>query len=1070
MIVMVFITSSSLHSQCVQTAPWLEDFSNGIPSCWTQTSTAGGSWLTPGYMLGDMNPTYDHTTGVSNEDFIYFYPNYQASNVILESPEINVANLTTPTLRFWLRSYFPNSSIPLPNTISVEFFDGTAYVPVDLLSGDYGYEFKPFVYDLSAYVYNTNLVRFRFLANKGASPLAPQRNQIALDDIEVLDVDTYCLEPLELQFTGSTASTADFSWTEFTGTAGDYIVEYSSFHDISDVLGSVVVNGATTGTLSSIPSNQFFKARVRRICAPGDTSDYSNVVVFHTYDVGDYLDYDFQASPLGYVDIVQPVNEIYVNNNLNNNHTLTWPLFVQGIAYDEISISENGAIFFGHETSGIGVNNTALTTSNDVGVYPFWDKLNNGSFYLKEVGSAPNRVLIVTYNDRDYTPSIPGESIDFQVQFFEATQEIYVVYDDVEFGGAASFADFGAEATMGWVGPNSIQEVSFNDDQVLMHHNTIRYFYTDCPNVENITVTQNLDDQIALSWSNGLSSSTSFTVEWGLEGFLPGNGMGTMSVNTNAATITGLTQLTDYQFYVYADCGTTASTGRDIHVQSAPICATPFGLSTGMMVDTLVANWNWISTNASAVIDSYNVSLTMNGQSPYAGTITNVDGNLTDTIVDPNILNGTVYDVYVQAQCTSGDTSLFFGPIVTLSPLLNDTICYAEHIQVDDQVNVFTNIGATTGPMDIYFIPQPGSATGSWIQPQPSKSTWFTFEAPASGNVRISGADYGYAGKTAVYEISDCSDTSTYNLIGANDLDALNEGTGSVTNWVMCGLTPGNTYYLGHFSNTQYTSPGYYSLRLTEVDFSAGDVLGAIQVCQGDTLDLYGTINGNDMINSTWTDLSGTNQLYTNAFATSLVSNGTYQFEHKVEYGCYVDTTVVDVELFEQAFAGINGSIEVCKNNPLILTDALSGDINIDGTWFDPQDNEITGLPVAPSFPGQFNYDYVVGNGVCPNDTATVVVVVNPTCDYLSMDGFENGALEVYPNPASDVLNIVSNTEHEDMEILLMDLNGRVVLKSSSVLMAGNAVKLDLSSVTEGMYMLTVANANKTATFKVVVK
>ncbi|MDX1444984.1 T9SS type A sorting domain-containing protein [Lishizhenia sp.] len=1070
MLVMIFITAGNLFSQCVQTAPWLEDFTNGIPTCWTQSSGAGGTWITPGYLYGDMNPTYDHTNGAQNDDFVYFNGTYNALDVVLESPEIDVTNLTTPTLRFWLRSFYPNSQIPSPNTISVEFFDGNAYVQVDLLSGDYGSDFKPFVYDLTSYVYNSNLVRFRFVANKGASPNALTRNQIALDDIEVLDLDTYCLSPLELAFNGSTATTADFSWIEFSGNAGDYIIEYSDFNDINTVLGSVVVNGSVSGTLSSIPSNNFYKARVRKICAPGDTSGYSNIVNFNTYDLGNHVDFDFQASPLGYVDIASQSNSLYVNTNSNAFVSLNWPIFVEGTGYSNLSVSENGGILFGEETSGLYTNNAAITSSLSPGVYPFWDKLSQGSFYVEEQGSAPNRVLIVSFVDRLNTPAMSGNEISFQVQFFEATQETFVVYEDVEFGSPYETADFGGEASIGWVGSNTVHEVSYNDATVLSHHNTIRYFYTDCPNVEDLTVTQNLYNQIDLTWSAGQSSATSYTVEWGPEGFLPGNGTGTMTVNTNAASITGLTQLTDYQIYVYADCGSTTGTGRDIHIQTAPFCATPFGVSTTMGVDSLMANWNWISTNAGTVVDEFNISLTMNGQSPYAGTITAVDNNFTDTIVDPNITHGTVYDVYVQAKCTNGDTSLFFGPIVSVSPLLNDTICYAQPIAVDDQLNVFTNVGATEGPIDIYFIPQPNSPSGSWNYPDPARSTWFTFEAPASGNVKISGSDYGYWGKTAVYEISNCNDTSTYQLIGANDNDDLNEGAGSATNWVLCGLTPGNTYYLGHFAQVSYTQPGFYSLRLTEVDYTAGDVIGSMQICKGDTLDLYSAINNFDMINSSWTDLTGSNQLYTNEFASTLLSEGVYAFQHTVEYGCYQDTTVVNVELFEQASAGINGSLTTCKNNPVILTDALSGDINIDGTWYDYQDNEIIGLPVSPNIPGQFNYDYVVGNGVCPNDTATVVVVVDGSCDYLGAEIFEDGALEVYPNPTSDVLNIVSNIEHENLEVMILDLNGRVVLTSSSVLMSGSTVKMDVSSLTEGMYMLKVFNANTSTTYKVVVK
>ena len=48
-------------------------------------------------------------------------------------------------------------------------------------------------------------------------------------------------------------------------------------------------------------------------------------------------------------------------------------------------------------------------------------------------------------------------------------------------------------------------------------------------------------------------------------------------------------------------------------------------------------------------------------------------------------------------------------------------------------------------------------------------TTWFTFTAPASGNVRIDGEQAGFDGQIAVYETTDCSSFSQYTMLGAND-------------------------------------------------------------------------------------------------------------------------------------------------------------------------------------------------------------------------------------------------------------------------------------------------------------
>lgn len=293
---MSLIGAINLYAQCIEIAPWHEDFNNGIPSCWSESSTSGGDWKDNGVMYGNMQPTYDHTSGNSNTDFVFFQPTYGATDVVLESPEIDVTALTTPTLRFWLRSFYPSYQLSQPNSVNVEVFNGTSYVQIDSIAGDYGSVWKQFNYDLSAYTYGSNLVKFRLRGNVGGYNY--QFNQMAFDDVEVYDLATFCLEPLDLTFTSSTANTATFTWADFTGAPGNYIIEYFNINSLNS-LGSVVVNGALTGTLTGITSNGFYEARVRKICAAGDTSVYSDVVDFHTFDLGTNLDYDFQPSPLG---------------------------------------------------------------------------------------------------------------------------------------------------------------------------------------------------------------------------------------------------------------------------------------------------------------------------------------------------------------------------------------------------------------------------------------------------------------------------------------------------------------------------------------------------------------------------------------------------------------------------------------------------------------------------------------------------------------------------------------------------------------------------------------------------
>jgi hypothetical protein len=68
----------------------------------------------------------------------------------------------------------------------------------------------------------------------------------------------------------------------------------------------------------------------------------------------------------------------------------------------------------------------------------------------------------------------------------------------------------------------------------------------------------------------------------------------------------------------------------------------------------------------------------------------------------------------------------------------------------------------------------------------------------------------------------------------------------------------------------------------------------------------------------------------------------------------------------------------------------------------------------------------------------------------------------IYPNPASDVLNIelLDQTFTPESKIVLLDLTGRVMLQTTSQGNARNA-SLHLDALTNGVYILQVLNGNE---------
>lgn len=89
------------------------------------------------------------------------------------------------------------------------------------------------------------------------------------------------------------------------------------------------------------------------------------------------------------------------------------------------------------------------------GIAAYWDLLgSHGAVYYATLGSAPNRRLIVQWDDKDHAlyPNQAG-GVTFQVVLEEGTGRIHYVYRDLTFDVVAEpNPDFGGSATVGLVG------------------------------------------------------------------------------------------------------------------------------------------------------------------------------------------------------------------------------------------------------------------------------------------------------------------------------------------------------------------------------------------------------------------------------------------------------------------------------------------------------------------------------------------------------------------------------------------------------------------------------------------
>ena len=500
-----------------------------------------------------------------------------------------------------------------------------------------------------------------------------------------------------------------------------------------------------------------------------------------------------------------------------------------------------------------------------------------------------------------------------------------------------------------------------------------------------------------------------------------------------------------------------------INILPAPDCANPTNIVATSGVDSIMTSWNWAQTLLP--ITGYNYQLVEAGMPFSSGTTYTIDANSNDTLVDPSFIAGQSFEVYLQAVCGQ-DTSYFIGPVPVMLPMTNDMMCNAAEIPVDGHAYIFNNTGATVDPTEVAVVPPATGAqtTTGWANQNLNLTTWFTFTAPPSGNVRINSTAMNYNGQIAVYAATDCAITGSFTMMAANDDDL--DGANAAPNFTICGLNPGDTYYL--LNDAFNSTAGNYAIAISEIDLNAGVEGEVIEACYGDTVNLFNGI-ANYQTGGVWTQTIPTLGLQGSDFVTTGLATVFFEFTYALVDGCASDDVNAYVDVYPASSAGTNGTFTVCKNEPFNLLAGLTGTVDMGGYWLDPSNNPITGnIDTASNIPGNFNYDYIVTNGVCPADTATVLVVVDGSCDFTA--GMETlaGSFAVYPNPSSDVINIENGLGLTIDQIELLDMSGRVVFAANKGAFNNELAEISLAHLTTGVYTLKLTAGTQTFTNRII--
>ncbi len=575
-------------------------------------------------------------------------------------------------------------------------------------------------------------------------------------------------------------------------------------------------------------------------------------------------------------------------------------------------------------------------------------------------------------------------------------------------------------------------------------NNFLKPTLLDCDPPTNFQVQAVDTFEVELSWTDNTSGTGSYVIEYGPAGFTYGTGL-SITAATSPATITGLDPSTEYDFYIYADCG-----GGDVSTLVGPVSATTLNLCnpvSDVEIDSIGIDMVLISWTAGGTETVWNIEYGPQGFVLGNGTlITGINDN-------PYLLVGldsnADYDVYIQADCDPIDQSSWVGPIAFSTAISCEDIFFdnggasSEYLPNSDEIYKICpeNIGDYVKITFNSFITE-DSLDGIYVFDGPDINSPLIPSSNGPGNSTVLSVPGAYWGDSIPGPFESTSPGGCLTLHFLSDGSTQLDGFEVDVECFGCNPTPGEG---------------------NEID-----------VCRlDDTLDLNlhvlkGTADDSS-ISGQWLFPAFPGFLFDDTLLlVTFLPPDLYSAFYVIQTPCGIDTTTLEFTIYPPSSAGENGTVSVCRNQPVNLFEALSGNADLGGQWYDPSGNPISGSqPVSSNIPGSFNFDYIASNGVCPADTQFVEVLV-ANCDWLSVVAEKMQEIKVFPNPANEVLNILNGSNLEGLKIEMYDAMGRLVLTDNKALANTIEATISIAHLETGAYTMRVRNNEGEKVFKII--
>ncbi len=523
-----------------------------------------------------------------------------------------------------------------------------------------------------------------------------------------------------------------------------------------------------------------------------------------------------------------------------------------------------------------------------------------------------------------------------------------------------------------------------------------------------------------------------------------------------------------------------------IKVVAAPTCLPPINLDS-LDATTTSIQLGWDEQNSAT---TWSIEYGPTGFTPGTGTV--ISGVNTNPYTVSGLDPSTTYDFYVQSDCGGGDESYWGGPVTIPTQCGVTPAPFYEGFSTGELPICWTNVSSnttSTSSNNFWSFDESGGygasgnggkAEGTFAMsdgssPYPDSMMLITPEIDLSTltNPALSfewfSNNTNYPGDNVpliVLVTKDNINWITLDTLQGDDLD-----------WQFASYDlnayANDTIRVIFMTNQTVTTnlSQYNDILLDEVriDDCINGQPGSKDVCR-----LDGTINLNDNIivppngGGKWYGGTALSSLITNDSILDVTSlpAGSYEVYYSERTVCF-DTTIATIDVYGPSSAGDGTTIHACKYDPLNLFSTLTGTVDMGGDWYDYNGNLLpNSQPTAPGIQASYNYKYITSNGVCPADTATVEVVIDDCEAGLEEEAFTN--ISVYPNPATNQINIMNPSTASDLKVEVLDVNGRVVLVDNDVMKNTSKATIAIDQLAKGIYTLRVYNDEGQKVFKVV--